>query len=460
MRYMILMITVIMMLTGCTSEVDLASDPAATKIITPSPSEPYIQTDEGIEEMKILSLEPSLHIEQLQNDSDRMPIIEVRSNIEIDKKSFEKALQDSLVKSVNTTDLNYYMEWVSPTFVQIRFHISDENVFSFIFNLDQARTVDGREYKNKELHNYNEVVVLYNNIQPSLSLYNPSTNERKLVPVWDSSSIKVITEKNKQAPSILFYGKNHHYLYDPQKDHTYAIAAAPMQQDWYGNDYGNHEWYSDRFYSNYTYLMLGNKIIYKVNLENFKMEQIYVSDKPIYGMSSSPDGSKIVLLLPENHYLGPFSEIIVLDNKGKVILEQQIPPYGAGSDGFLFGYKVSWLDNENIIIPAQSTRSNPSGSLIFNIKSKQLMELETPTLTSQIIDDILQNELIPIDSIIPRFFWSPDQKMAAFQLEENQIWVYNSVDRSFHFVGVGTLLVWLPEGDLVWTNTKKSIYTF
>ncbi|WP_331702286.1 hypothetical protein [Paenibacillus sp. IITD108] len=42
-------------------------------------------------------------------------------------------------------------------------------------------------------------------------------------------------------------------------------------------------------------------------------------------MSSSPDGSKIVLLLPVDNYMGPFSNIIVLDNKGKLLLEQQSP---------------------------------------------------------------------------------------------------------------------------------------
>ncbi|MGI2294257.1 hypothetical protein [Paenibacillus sp. GXUN7292] len=62
--------------------------------------------------------------------------------------------------------------------------------------------------------------------------------------------------------------------------------------------------------------------------------------------------------------------------------------------------------------------------------------------------------------MIPRFFWSPDQKLASFQLEENQIWIYNSEDRTFDFAEVGKLLTWLPEGDLVWINTQKPIYTF
>lgn len=48
------------------------------------------------------------------------------------------------------------------------------------------------------------------------------------------------------------------------------------------NDYRNNEWYSDRFDSNYTYMMLGNKIVYKTDLKSFKREIIRIRQTDLW----------------------------------------------------------------------------------------------------------------------------------------------------------------------------------
>lgn len=76
------------------------------------------------------------------------------------------------------------------------------------------------------------------------------------------------------------------------------------------------------------------------------------------------------------------------------------------------------------------------------------------------IEDIFANEHHRDYYLISSIFWSPDGTLAAYQSDSNEIWIYNREERTFEFAGVGTLLGWLPKGELAWVNTQNRIFTF
>ncbi|WP_042162041.1 hypothetical protein [Paenibacillus gorillae] len=463
MRYFVSLIVVMFVLTGCTSTeqppVNKISDisfeavkVASTPTQTPSPEEAMNQP---------LTLEePSLYIEQFETVPDRQRVIMVKSNFDMQEDSFKKALESSLKKSDEQAELQYSLEWETPRFLRIRF-VFDKETLTFMFNLDAAKTVDGRTYSREDQPNSNIVVVSYNGRQPSLTLKNPLTNEQSIIPGWDSNWIKTIKGNGGAGPSFLFYGKDQHHLYNILNHKMLELPVVlDKHKDGYGNDYGYNDMYSDQFYSGYTYLVQGNKRLYKVGLKDGKRELLYKFDKPVYGLSSSPDGKKIAVLYAHDDLIGPVADLKVFDAKGKPIYTLENAAHMSHSDGFLFVYPLSWADNSHLILPADVWEENPLGRIVLDFGSKKQSVLTDKRLTEQVIADLIAYEKSEDYYAVYSVRWSPDGKLAAFQFRDSQIWVYNTEDRSFLFAGAGTLLDWMPNGQLAWANTLNVAYRF
>ncbi|AIQ19182.1 hypothetical protein H70357_22555 [Paenibacillus sp. FSL H7-0357] len=404
--------------------------------------------------------EPFLYIEQLESISSGQQLVQVKSNSDIDKLSLEQALKNSLNTSDPHTEFSYTLEWESPRFVQIRLRMLEESPFSCLFNLDEAQTADGRTYKNQDQPYRNKVVVQYSANQGSITLKNFQSDTNKVLPAWDTSWIKNINDNGKNGPSFLFYGKEEHHLYDALGDKIMNIPSVPAKEGSYGNDYGYHEMYSDRFYPEYTYMVLGNKILYKIDLNDFSREPLHSFEKPVYGMSSSPDGSKIAVLFAHDDYVGTGADLLVLDKKGNKVFSKENAASMSHSDGFLFVYPLTWEDNSVLILPADSEESNPLGRIALDIRSSKSSIVQDERLTDQVVEDIFAHEGQQDYYAISKIRWSPDGKLAAYASNTGTIWVYNRIDRTFEFVAAGTLLGWMPDGTLAWADTASPAYTF
>lgn len=404
--------------------------------------------------------EPFLYIEQLENLGEgNEQLVQVKSNQDIDKASLEQALNKTLSTSDPEIDFNFTLEWASPRFVQIRLQMSGNQPFTSLFNLDETTTLDGRTYQSEEQPDRNKVLVKYHMDQGSVTLKDIASGTYKLLPAWDTGWIKPIQVSGQEEPSFLFYGEEVHHLMDPSQDKVLNIPSFPVPEDSFGNDYGYHEMYSDRFYPEYTYMVLGNKVLYRINLTDFSRKQLYVFDKPVYGMSSSPDGSKIAVLTAHDDYIGPEADLLVLDHQGKGIFSREKAAYMSHSDGFLFVYPLSWEDNSVLILPADSEKSNPAGRTQINISNGKASVLTKELLTDQQIKDIQAHEgqghYYPISTIR----WSPTGRQAAYSSGAGAIWLYDSARRTVEFVAAGTLLGWMPDGRLAWANTPNQVYT-
>ncbi|CAM4263707.1 hypothetical protein [Paenibacillus typhae] len=460
MRYLTVIIMAAAMLAGCqqtdtAEQADTSSSPplATLQTATATPSPPSSAAPLNPEE-------PFLYIEQLKSLGGHGQVVQVKSNTDIDQASLEAALEKSLQTSDPQAQFSYTLEWESPRFVQIRLKLDEERTFSGTFNLDEANTADGRSYASTEQPYRNTVVVRSLTEQGSVHFKGIVSGTQRMLPVWNTGWVKAVDNQDYKAPSYLFYGQEEHHLVQAMTGQELTIPAFPREEGAYGNDYGYHEMYSDRFYPGYTYMVSGNKTLYRVDLKDFTRKKLHVFDKPVYGMSSSPDGTRIAVLYAHDDYIGPGADLLVLDQKGNKLLSRENAAFLSHSDGFLFVYPLAWEDDSILILPADYDESNPHGKIRFDIVSGASKVLPDERITEQVKEDIWEHERQQDYYLLSTLQWSQDGRFAAYTASSDTIRLYDKKERIITFVAAGVLLGWMPDGTLAWADVGGHAYTF
>lgn len=462
MRYIAAIALAAALLSGCqgADKAAVNSSPLASSTVSPTTGLPTATPAASSASAPSSEEEPLLYIEQLKVVGGGQ-LVQVKSNNDIDKYSLEQALKNSLQTSDPETEFSYTLEWESPRFVQIRLHLDEGSVWSGTFNLDEAVTADGRKYASTEQPYRNTVVIRAGDGEGSLLFQGVTSGIRRVVPAWNTGWIKSVQTAESSAPSYLFYGQEKNHLVHAMTGEALEIPAFPQEKDAYGNDYGYHEMYSDRFYSGFTYMISGNKTLYRVNLKDFTRTKLHVFNKPVYGMSSSPDGKHIAVLTAHDEFIGPAADLTVLDQKGKILHSQQNTAFISHSDGFLFVYPLTWEDNSHLLLPAERGEKNPLGLIRYNTGNGDSSVMQDQRITDQVKQDISEHERQQRnDFLLAELHWSHDNRFAAFQSGTGAIQVYDTQERTFTFVAAGTLLGWMPDGTLAWADVKDHVYTF
>ncbi|ETT49778.1 hypothetical protein C162_12868 [Paenibacillus sp. FSL R7-269] len=463
MRYMAAIVLAAALLSGCQGADKAAVNGSSSAPSTASPTTglPTAVSATPSASAPSSEEEPLLYIEQLRIIGGGGQLIQVKSNTDINKQSLEQALKKSLQTSTPEAEFRYTLEWESPRFVQIRLHLDESSAWSGTFTLDEAVTADGRKYASTEQPYRNTVVVRAQAGQGSLLFQGITSGTRRVVPAWNTGWIKSIQTAESSAPSYLFYGQEKHHLVQALKGEALEIPAFPQEKDAFGNDYGYHEMYSDRFYGDFTYMISGNKTLYLVDLKAFTRTKLHVFNKPVYGMSSSPDGKRIAVLTAHYEFIGPGADLTVLDQKGKILHSKENAAFISHSDGFLFVYSLTWEDDSHLILPTDRGEKNPLGQIRYNTGSGTSTVMQDKRITDQLKQDLTEHEQQPHnDLLLSELRWSPDNRFAAFKSGTGTIQVYDTQERTFTFVSAGTLLDWMPDGTLAWADAGDHVYTF
>ncbi|AIQ47767.1 hypothetical protein R70723_19110 [Paenibacillus sp. FSL R7-0273] len=460
MRYLTVLILATAMLAGCQK-----NDTAEQTDPSPLPPSATLQTATATpatpsSAASLNQEEPFLYIEQMKSLGGYGQVVQVKSNTDIDKVSLESALKKSLQTSNPQTAFNYTMEWESPRFVQIRLQMDEDTAFSGTFNLDEANTADGRSYASTEQPYRNTVVVRSLTDQGSVHFKGIVSGTERMIPVWNTGWVKAVDNQEYTVPSFLFYGQEEHHLVQAMTGRELTIPSFPREEGAYGNDYGYDEMYSDRFYPGYTYMVSGNKTLYRVDLQDFSRKKLHVFDKPVYGMSSSPDGTRIAVLYAHDDYIGPGADLLVLDQKGNTLLSRENAAFLSHSDGFLFVYPLAWEDNSILILPADNGKSNLLGKIRFDTGKGTSDVMPDNRITEQVKKDIWEHERQQSYYVLSTLTWSPDGRFAAYTSGTSTIRLYDKQERTITFVAAGVLLGWMPDGTLAWADVGGHAYTF
>ncbi|WP_127534348.1 TolB-like translocation protein [Paenibacillus kobensis] len=240
-------------------------------------------------------------------------------------------------------------------------------------------------------------------------------------------------------------------------------------QDWkedkskYYSEYGTNVIYSYPVGREGFYAAKGLQTIYYVNAADNKSQLIYESERPIYGMASSPDGQYIAVLLDSESNLGPYADLLVIDAKGEVISEFLRAAYMGHSEGWHFIYPVRWMDKETIAVPlvGSSAESFFRGKALFHYRKGHLSNEADPALPEDAVA-LLNSEIDDLDGLeINQVLPKPNdlsRRYYAVSLTDGS-YLIDREEKKVMQLGFGTLAGWTPGGQVVvWHSTEgKSV---
>lgn len=250
---------------------------------------------------------------------------------------------------------------------------------------------------------------------------------------------------DKQTLVNLHTGEQRHIIHD----------NLPEFDDYVGNDIGVNLIYSSQW-SDLTYFTLGNRYVIKYDTMNYQYTLIYEAPSPIYSISSSPDQTKVSLLVSSDDSIGAFADLIVLDEEGQIIEIVEQHSYYAKSDGFLFLYPMEWQDDETIVTAYRGT-DTINEVRYYNLNTKTLSVKPDLTLTDS-LKTILQNEIGTLNLSASTFDIYPlDDELSSLyviRVDWDENYIINTLESSIKNIGKGRALHWISNEQLVFWSAN------
>ncbi|MGG4397806.1 hypothetical protein ABEX25_26270 [Paenibacillus thiaminolyticus] len=327
--------------------------------------ERFLRGDEGRNDS-----EPWLFIETLADSGD----IVVHSNRPLKEASVPEAIEATLEwKTWDEQSLaRYEIYWSdSQRFVVhveglkagegIRFRLDDVRTES-----DETFTAEGQPYRNTavlEVSLSNRMVFV--DIEKNGARVIEDTSEAVHVqPV-------TLSEGEAERPyAIVYEREGGHRLIPlgPGEPQPIRIEGWPEHGTPFGNDYGYEPLFSDRFCSDRTYAVYGNRTLYALNWRTGETSKLYDSPQAVYGVAASPSGDRIALLTASDEYIGPEADLLLLNSKGRKLASWPRAAYISHSDGFLFPYPLTWPDEDTVAVPIFGRGDTANGKAFVDVK--------------------------------------------------------------------------------------------
>ncbi|BBH21771.1 hypothetical protein Back11_31160 [Paenibacillus baekrokdamisoli] len=386
----------------------------------------------------------------------------VQSNRNMNRDSVDKAIKDTLVTSMMETNdqLDYHIYWSDPQRFVIRFaKVGEGN--SLLFRLDGVMAETGESFASKSQPFRNQVIVY----GKSSGLRWVNTNrEIEREQKYDSAVlIQPIWSDNQQDSLLVYHHNDSQSLIKLSTGdiHAMNLTEWPQLKKGYGNDYGTGVLYADRFTSGMSYAVKENKTVYRVNSRTGEASKLYVSEKPIYGIAASPDNKRVAILVSSDSIISSFADLIVLNSLGKEIFRKNKASFSGHSDGFLFVYPISWLDNHRIgvIFQGKGDEEFLRGKAYINIEDASMKKEADVSLPDEAMQ-LLENYIGGTDAEILRVLPNPSgekERYYAVQIAATGIWLIDVISHKVSWLGPGTLIQWNDLGEVVLWHSQDSI---
>jgi len=344
------------------------------------------------------------------------------------------------------------------------------------YRLDGIQTASGEEFLAEEQPNQHTAIVGERSERSRLRLIDVAAEEETDTALPDTTMAQLVrVQLNSEAaeggtatgeqPYLLMYGKDASSLIPLGEGEWQEIAVGhwPDLGKIFGNDYGYDMLFSDRFYADYTYAVRGNRTLYRVDWKKGTATKLYDAPRAVYGITSSPDGSEIALLLTTEEGLSPSADLVIVDSTGKLMKSIPKAAYISHSDGFLFPYPVSYQSADTIVVPFFGSAEFNCGQGVINWKQGQehveKSESVLPTATEEALlkqhigykGEIMRRQVQPASANQPEGY-------VALQTDERDIWLIHAGNGTVKWLGKGLLLGWTSDQKLViWDNGTKEV---
>ncbi|PWW05098.1 hypothetical protein DFQ01_10581 [Paenibacillus cellulosilyticus] len=390
----------------------------------------------------------------VDEDNDSVTVV---ANREMDEQSIKDAIEATLMVAADqaNTTVDYAISVTDPRRIVIRFPDLPQRAV-VQFNLAGAKTKDGRQFLTHSSDGNNAVTIRQGVAWSGLRWLDTTGAVRHEHGLDSARLIEPSRDEAGRERELLIYNEDRTvYRVRPEQGEIedVTVRAWLNEQEKYGSEYGVNTLYSypdehDRFYA-----AKGLQTIYKVSSKDGTSQPIYESDRPIYGVASSPDGKHVALLVDTEH-LGPDADLIIIDAKGKVVSTYAKAAYMGHSEGFYFIYPLRWVDNETIEVPLVN---GARGTALYDYK-KGLQSKEENTKLPEKARQLLQSKIGEQDDIyIARVLPKPDdgdERYYAVYVAGVGSLLIDLQEKKVTLLGSGALLMWTSTGQIVvWHST-------
>lgn len=377
----------------------------------------------------------------------------VYGNRPIRTATVAEAMEATLTAASSSGDAaapSYEIRWSDPYRFVVRFAEAREDV-ALRMRFDALRTAEGETFGEPgELYE----AVVREDATTGRVLH---VNERgEILRVWMADPATVLLQPVRDPGKLRLYlaGDRTALLDVAALELQAEPEPPPLNGDaGFGNDYGSTVLYSDRTHDDRTYVLHGNRTLYRVDAATGEAQPLYASEAAVYGMASSPSGERIALLVDAERRLSAPADLIVLDASGNVVLEAPQAAYVGHSDGFLFAYPLTWEDERTIVAPRIGQGEAGNGAASIDAADGTTVLAARPALPEAAFA-IAQPVLEPFEEVL-RWVPDPTRPDGRFSVEttNRRCWMIDVEAGWASYVGEGILLDWTPDGNVaIWDS--------
>ncbi|WP_296975491.1 hypothetical protein [Thermobacillus sp. ZCTH02-B1] len=201
-----------------------------------------------------------------------------------------------------------------------------------------------------------------------LSIYDTETGERVTVPAPASDVVQLAHDRTANRHAVAFLVEDGFRLYFPDEDRWQHVPLAIRQTVATGGGEKEGALLTPRdeaagfmlplrlsplFAGDRWFYLSRDTEIFRLDAGTGVAERIWAPSgdregRAIYGMSASPDGGRLAVLVTRDG-LGPDTDLLVVDPAGgSVVFERQKAAAVNKSDGFLAHMYIEWLDDRTL----------------------------------------------------------------------------------------------------------------
>jgi hypothetical protein len=408
-----------------------------------------------------LVAEPLLYTEI----DDKAGTVTVTANTAVNRDSVKQELAATwrVTAPSGASKVDYQLEFVTAQEFVVRI-TGLEAVESVYFSLDGAMSAAGQAFANTNVSR-NQVIVTGQQQFQRLKWLDGQGEIIRELPIPSTLMIQPVDADGQAGKEVVVaysYGSQRLVQLETGEAADSGLAPWTGKAKPFGNDYGADILYADRWSEDIVYGVYGNREVFSVNKKTGRMSKHYVSDKPIYGIASSPDGGKFALLVPKDESIGPAANLIVFDRSGKEVWRMDNAAYSGHSDGFIFPYAMSWPEENAIEVPTEisADRRSYRGRAIISLDTGTVVKQRNAALPDAVFkrfsEEMGESDLDDLHRVLPGSKETNSEGKYAIQGSTSSNWLINTNTDELIWLGSGIPLQWNSKGELVmWSGTSE-----
>ncbi|RJX37580.1 hypothetical protein D3P09_21625 [Paenibacillus pinisoli] len=393
--------------------------------------------------------------------------VTLAANRAIDKSSLEEALHSTIFIQPPVGDASsvYKLNWTDPRRVVIIFpHLPEGSAAEF--KLEGIMTMAGEDF---QVHSPSEsmLIKIHQGIAWSgLQWLDPEGQIVREHAFHTAASIMPASSAPQDSEIIIYNLDVPAYRLDLVSGNVEDIMskeiAIAAERAVNVNDYGMAYLFSYSGTKERYYIAEGWKSVYRAEGNGIERQEVYTTDRLIYGMAASPDGKHAAILADSSGSLGPYADLVIINADGGLVAEFKEAAYSGHSDGWHFIYPVRWNDNETIEVPIVGGPDEAffRGKATFHYK-KGLQKKEGIKTLSAADSAILRASIdgwseTDIYRMLPRSE-EAGERFAAVSLGGGLgSWLIDREEQQARKLGSGPVIAWTPKGEIVyWHSTER-----